>query len=145
MSRIPNTDCLCAACSPGVDGWGPAVYHHVDHAFKTIICVQLAPRVSTGEDQRYITTPTTLSKNMITNASFRYVFRWPYDQLIILSCYLEAVFRFGFRSKRAKIVPWQRKKWGNFIFKERFFGLRPLMEPELLGSGLRKRKWRVLI
>jgi hypothetical protein len=41
----------------------------------TNICVQLAPRVSTGEDQRYITTPTTLSKNMITNASFRYVFR----------------------------------------------------------------------
>jgi hypothetical protein len=38
----------------------------------TVICVQLAPRVSTGEDQRYITTPTTLSKNMITNASFRY-------------------------------------------------------------------------
>lgn len=33
--------------------------------------LQLAPRVSTGEDQRYITTPTTLSKNMITNASFR--------------------------------------------------------------------------
>lgn len=33
--------------------------------------LELAPGVSTGEEQRYITTPTTLSKNMITNASFR--------------------------------------------------------------------------